>query len=172
MMMKKAVYLLSVLALAGCNEEDLKDLAEGNTKVFTITGARVASQMGTVEPGYYRMDAIASAMTNTAQEKVPAVIDPEGELENLGIKIEGETCGRINITGELCFESGDSGNADSCLPEEIDMLGLSVYTIDLDRVEDASNAGFYPTLAADLGGLYVDIDYDQISCSQLPTPQS
>ncbi|UXI03965.1 hypothetical protein [Photobacterium sp. TY1-4] len=170
--MKKAVYLLSVLALAGCNEEDLKDLAEGNTKVFTITGARVASQMGTVSPGYYRVDAIASAMTNTSQDKIPAVVNPEAALANLGINIEGETCGRINITGELCFESGDSGTGASCLPEQIDMLGLSVYTIDLDKVKTASDAGFYPTLAADVGGLYVDIDYDQITCSQLPTPQS
>ncbi|WP_064608216.1 hypothetical protein [Photobacterium sp. J15] len=159
--MKKAIYLLSVLALAGCNEDDIKDLAEGNTKVFAVTGANVQSKMGTIDPGYYDIKTITEGMSSTP-DKLP--VGAKSTLANLGIDVEGEGCGKIDITPPLCFEEG---NSDSCLPSEINMLGLAVYTIDLDKVKTASENGFYPTLATDLGGLYVDISYREVSCDYL-----
>ena len=161
--MKKAVFLLSVLALAGCDEDDVKDLAQGNTKVFTVTGAQLDSSLGTLDQGYYDINAITSDMGASSPEALPN--STKSTLENLGIEIEGETCGKIDIGPEgLCFEEN---NSNSCLPEEISMLGLAVYTIDLDKVELAAQNGFYPTLAADVGGLYADIDYDDVSCDYL-----
>lgn len=161
--MKKAVFLLSILALAGCDEDDVKDLAQGNTKVFTVTGAQVASKLGTLDPGYYDIAVITSASQgNTSPDGLP--VASKSTLENLGIAVEGETCGRIDITDQVCFQSG---NASSCLPSEINMLGLAVYTIDLDKVKTASSNGFYPKLAAEVGGLYVDIAYNEVSCASL-----
>ncbi|WP_299012998.1 hypothetical protein [uncultured Photobacterium sp.] len=159
--MNKVVYLLSVLALVGCNEDDLTDLVQGNTKVFTVTGANVQSKLGAIDPGYYDINSITNGMGSTP-DNLP--VASKATLENLGIKVEGEGCGKIEITHPLCFEDG---NTNSCLPSEINMLGLAVYTIDLDKVKMASDNGFYPTLATDVGGLYVDIKYQEVNCSYL-----
>ncbi|MCW8329937.1 hypothetical protein MD588_14100 [Photobacterium sp. SDRW27] len=159
--MKKAVYLLSVLALAGCNEDDVKDLVEGNTKVFAVSGAQVEGING-VDDGYYDLDYITSN-TSISPDEMP--VGTKQDLENLNIDIEGETCGRIDIGDEgVCFKEGDSS---SCVPSEVKMLGLAVYTIDLDEVKTAADHGFYPKLASDVGGLFVDIDFKEVSCSTL-----
>lgn len=161
--MKKAVFLLSALALLGCDEDDVKDLAQGNTKVFTVTGARLKSSIGTLQPGYYTIDSVTGELDSSSPEGLPT--SSKSTLENLGIKVEAESCGKIDIGDEgVCFEEN---NPNSCIPEEIDRLGLKVYTIDLDKVKLAADNGFYPTLAADLGGLYADINYDDASCDSL-----
>jgi hypothetical protein len=78
--------------------------------------------------------------------------------------VHAESCGQIVVGDEgLCFESGNK----SCVPPEIKKVGLDVYKIDLADIKKAENAGFYPTLAAELGGLFVQIDYDDVNCATL-----
>lgn len=162
--MKKAVYLLSVLALAGCDEEDLKDLAEGNTKVFYVAGAQVGTNSWEIEPGYYKTLDVLSAAEGISDEDIPFVQDPELTLENAGVEIVGDkSCGRIDRDGSssICFGEGN------CLPDEITMLGLDVFTIDKDDLDSAEAVGFYPTLAADFGGAFASYDFKKVSCSSL-----
>jgi len=158
------VCLLCSLALAGC-DDDVKDLVKGKTKVFTVTGAQVSSKLGTLDPGYYDISAVTNASQgNSSPAGLP--VAPRSTLDNLGIKVSEETCGKINITNPVCFESG---NASSCTPSQINMLGLKVYTIELDHVKTAASHGFYPKLASLVGGSHVDIAYAEVSCSSLPT---
>lgn len=161
---KKTVCSLFILALAGCDSDDAKDLFEGKTKVFTVTGAQVSDKLGNLEPGYYDISAITNVnQGNTLPAGLP--VAPKSTLDNLGIKVSEETCGKIEITDKVCFEIG---NANSCIPEQIDMLGLKVYTIDLAQIQTAASHGFYPKLATLVGGSHVDISYTNVSCSSLP----
>lgn len=55
MCMKKAVVLLALLALVGCDEDDIKDILNGETKVFAVSGVQVEGSASGLPDGYYKM---------------------------------------------------------------------------------------------------------------------
>lgn len=153
--MKKAVVLLALLALVGCDEDDVKDILKGQTKVFAVSGVQVEGSTTGLPDGYYEL----SELNADTRALFPA--GTEDLLINDGVTVHSQSCGQIEVGNEgLCFESGNK----SCVPDEIKKVGLDVYKIDLADIKTAQNLDFYPTLAAELGGLFVQIDYDDISC--------
>lgn len=160
--MKKAVVLLALLALVGCDEDDVKDILNGQTKVFAVSGVQVEGLTG-VPNDYYELNDpnydIEALLPNGFPDGFPD--GTKADLTNAGITVHSKSCGQIEV-GEkrLCFESGNK----SCVPPEIKKVGLDVYKIDLADIKTAADLDFYPTLAADLGGLFVQINYDDISC--------
>ncbi|MGF1761149.1 hypothetical protein L4D76_25155 [Photobacterium sagamiensis] len=156
--MKKAVALFALLALVGCDEDDVKDILQGKTTVFAVSDVTVKDS-DTVSDGNYKVSDLSPALQALIPEGFPD--GTKADLVNAGIGIDGTSCGQIVITDGLCFEKD---NTNSCVPSEIKELGLAVYKIDLSDVRTAANLDFYPTLAAELGGLYVQIDYKDVSC--------
>ncbi|MGF1860912.1 hypothetical protein [Photobacterium profundum] len=153
--MKKAVVLLALLALVGCDEDDVKDILKGQTKVFAVSGVQVKGSTTGLPDGYYEL----SELNADTRALFPA--GTEDLLINDGVTVHSKSCGQIEVGDEgLCFESGNK----SCVPDEIKKVGLDVYKIDLADIKTAADLDFYPTLAAELGGLFVQIDYDDISC--------
>ncbi|EAS44117.1 hypothetical protein C9J48_21990 [Photobacterium profundum] len=160
--MKKAVVLLALLALVGCDEDDVKDILKGQTKVFAVSGVQVEGSTTGLPDGYYELSELNADTKALLPNDFPDGI--KADLTNAGITVHAESCGQIVVGDEgLCFESGNK----ACVPDEIKKVGLDVYKIDLDDIKTAQNLDFYPTLAAELGGLFVQIDYDDVSCSTL-----
>ncbi|PSU49113.1 hypothetical protein C9J12_08965 [Photobacterium frigidiphilum] len=159
--MKKAVVLLALLALVGCDEDDVKDILKGQTKVFAVSGVQVENSSTGLPNGYYKLSDLNDGTKASLPDSLPDGI--KADLTNAGITVHAQSCGQIVVDEGLCFESGDK----ACVPDEIKKVGLDVYKIDLDDIKTAQNANFYPTLAAELGGLFVQIDYDDVSCSTL-----
>lgn len=158
--MKKAVVLLALLALVGCDEDDVKDILNGQTKVFAVSGVQVEGS--TMSDGYYKLSDLNVDTRASLPDSFPDGV--KTDLTNAGIAIHAQSCGQIVVGDEgLCFESGNK----ACVPDEIKKVGLDVYKIDLDDIKTAKNLDFYPTLAAELGGLFVQIDYDDVNCATL-----
>jgi hypothetical protein len=158
--MKKAVVLLALLALVGCDEDDVKDILNGQTKVFAVSGVQVEGS--TMSDGYYKLSDLNADTKASLPDGFPDGTKVKLTLD--GVTVHAESCGQIVVGDEgLCFESGNK----SCVPPEIKKVGLDVYKIDLADIKKAENAGFYPTLAAELGGLFVQIDYDDVNCATL-----
>ncbi|UIP29833.1 hypothetical protein [Photobacterium sp. TLY01] len=135
-MTRAAVILCSLLALAGCDEETLENLIDHKVEVFSIDGAQIEGAAPALENGYYSWDVLKSNLN------IP-VNAPDGDLIDLSNYGGEETgCAKIEVPASgLCFKEGD---ADSCVPEQVKMIGLKTYTIDLDYVSDAIDVGFYP----------------------------
>ena len=151
--MKKGVLLLALLALFGCEDEDIKATIEGNTRVFAVDGMKL--QIGQLTE-YYSLEEAKDLIF------IPNNL-PEGDyagLSNLGIKDSVE-CGYIDTSERTCFVSGEST---SCLPNGVKMLGVEIYTIDMENIDEAAKLGFYPTIASHLGGQYIDFDITTSSC--------
>ncbi|MDX1303546.1 hypothetical protein [Photobacterium sp.] len=159
--MKKAVALFVLLALVGCDEDDVKDILQGKTNVFAVSDVTVDGS-GTVPAGNYKVSDLSPALQALIPEGFPD--GTEADLDNVGVDIAGTSCGEIVITDGLCFEKD---NPNSCVPSEVKELGLAVYKIDLGDIKTAADLDFYPTLAAELGGLFVQIDYKDVNCSAL-----
>jgi len=160
--MKKAVVLLALLALVGCDEDDIKDILNGETKVFAVSGVQVEGSASGLPDGYYKMSDLNADTKALLPDNFPDGI--KADLTNAGITVHSQSCGQIVVGDEgLCFESGNK----ACVPDEIKKVGLDVYKIDLDEVKTAAGLDFYPTLAAELGGLFVQIDYDDVNCTTL-----
>jgi len=161
--MKKAVALFALLALVGCDEDDVKDLMKGETTVFAVSGVQVQDSSSGFPNGYYKLAELNDGVRAQLPNEFPD--GTKDDLINAGLKIHSQSCGQIVVDDEgLCFESN---NSSSCLPDEIKKVGLDVYKIDLDRIKTAADLDFYPTLAAELGGLFVQIKYEDINCSAL-----
>ncbi|MGF1687929.1 hypothetical protein L4C36_14750 [Photobacterium japonica] len=151
--MKKAIILLSALAILGCEDEDVKATIEGNTRVFAVDGLKL--EIGNLTE-YYSLEEAKDLII------IPNNL-PEGDyagLSNLGIKEE-KQCGYIDASERTCFLSGDSS---TCLPNTVKMLGVEIYTIDMENIDEAAQLGFYPTIASHLGGKYVDFDITTSHC--------
>lgn len=137
-MTRAAVIFCSLLALAGCDEETVKNLLEGKVEVFTLYSAKTQGATG-VSDGYhtwtelqgYSIGLPANAPFGTRDDLVNAV----GSVDDVG-------CAKIPSTAGMCFKEGDSS---SCLPNELTEVGLKTYKIDLSNLEAAINVGFYPT---------------------------
>ncbi|MGF1734612.1 hypothetical protein [Photobacterium satsumensis] len=160
--MKKALFLLSSLVLIGCDDEDVVNTVSGNAEVFSVTGAEIEGAQG-----YTSIDSIESQYPITLPDELPA--GSEAELDNklgsLGIDIEDTDCGVIDTTGDVCFGAGSDT---VCVPDEVNKLGIKLYTIDIDEVKRAYDNGFYPKLAADLlGDTYANFDIERVSCSSI-----
>ncbi|PSW06518.1 hypothetical protein [Photobacterium lipolyticum] len=159
--MKKAVALFALLALVGCDEDDVKDILQGKTTVFAVSDVTVNGS-GSVPVGNYKVSEITPELQSLIPEGFPD--GTEADLDNAGIGTDGTSCGQIVVADELCFEKD---NPNSCVPSDVTKLGLAVYKIDLSDIKTAANLDFYPTLAAELGGLFVQIEYEDINCSAL-----
>ncbi|GAL03296.1 hypothetical protein JCM19237_6189 [Photobacterium aphoticum] len=44
------------------------------------------------------------------------------------------------------------------------MLGVNIYTIAMEDIDEAAKLGYYPTIASHLGGQYVDFDITTSHC--------
>ncbi len=162
--MKKAALLLTALTLTGCQSEDIQDILNGETTVFTVSGARFDGS-GTVTAGYYSLEQIETNTDVTLPNDMPQV--GKEALTAAGVEVtSGKICGSLDTSGNVCFKENDSA---SCLPEDISMLGLEMYKISLTDIEAASEAGFYPKVASDLGGAYIDLDssIETVNCDDL-----
>ncbi|MGF1879341.1 hypothetical protein L4D77_29300 [Photobacterium frigidiphilum] len=158
--MKKAVVLLALLALVGCDEDDVKDILNGQTKVFAVSGVEVEGS--TMSDGYYKLSDLNADTKASLPDSLPDGI--KADLTNAGITVHAESCGQIVVGDDgLCFDSAKK----VCVPPEIKKVGLDVYKIDLDDIKTAADLDFHPTLAAELSGLFVQIKYDDVSCSTL-----
>ncbi|PST89411.1 hypothetical protein C9I91_13430 [Photobacterium jeanii] len=155
--MKKAVALLSLLALFGCTEEELKDTLQGKTKVFAVESVQVQG-LGSLGDG-----------THSVNEGEIAKIIPQGfpngtraDLDNVGVGVHSTTCGKIDTTTPVCFDD----KKEECTPKELKQLNLKVYKIDITDIKTAYNAKFFPTLATELGieGLN-QIDIQEVACN-------
>ncbi|CAG23244.1 hypothetical protein [Photobacterium profundum] len=160
--MKKAVVLLALLALVGCDEDDVKDILKGQTKVFAVSGVEVEGSATGLPDGYYKLIDLNDDTKASLPDSLPDGI--KADLTNADITVHAQSCGQIVVDEGLCFESG---NKASCVPSEIKKVGLDIYKIDLGDIKTAQNLDFYPTLAAELGGLFVQIDYDDVNCATL-----
>lgn len=150
--MKKAIMLFSLLALFGCEDEDIKATIEGKTRVFAVDGFKL--EIGNLTE-YYSLDEAKDLIF------IPNNL-PEGDyagLSNLGISEE--ECGYIDTSEQTCFASGETG---SCLPNNVKMLGVNIYTIAMEDIDEAAKLGYYPTIASHLGGQYVDFDITTSHC--------
>lgn len=156
--MKKAILLFSALALFGCEEEDVKAALEGDVRVFSVSGIGFDGS-GTIPAGYYDIADIASNNGVTLPDDMPQA--NRAILENLGVGVNEASCGKITASGSVCFS--DSGNS-GCIPDDVSMLGLAVFTIDIGDLKTAVDGGFYPTIATSLAGSYADIDFDDVAC--------
>ncbi|MGF1726230.1 hypothetical protein [Photobacterium nomapromontoriensis] len=156
--MKKAIFLLSALALVGCEEEDVKAALNGDVRVFSVSGIGFDGT-GAIPAGYYDITDVANDTGVTLPSDLPQA--NSAVLENLGVKVNKSTCGKITANGSVCFSDG--GNS-GCIPDDITMLGLAVYTIDMSDLQTAVDGGFYPTIATSLTGSYADIDFKDVSC--------
>ncbi|MBY6195650.1 hypothetical protein [Vibrio hangzhouensis] len=162
--MKKAAILLTALALTGCQTEDIQDILNGETTVFTVAGAEFDGT-GVMTAGYYSLEHIVTNTDTTLPEDMPQVGKEALTAAGVGVTSD-KICGSLDTSGGVCFTEGDST---SCLPDDISMLGLEMYKISLTDVEAAAEAGFYPKIAADLGGAYIDLgsSIETVNCADL-----
>lgn len=159
--MKKSVALFALLALVGCEDDDVTDLLQGKTSVFAVSQVTVKGS-GIVADGDYKISALPLGLQSLIPDGFPD--GTKDDLINAGVGIHETSCGQIVVTGELCFEKG---NPNSCVPDEIKKMGLDVYKIDLDQITTAIDLDFYPQSAVQLGSLLVQIDFDDVDCSIL-----
>lgn len=142
MNMKKAIVLISLVALFGCTEEEIKDTLSGKTKVFAVESINVEGVTG-LDDGTY-------AVTDSHFANILPDVFPNGtksDLDNYGIGTHSSSCAKIDTTNPVCFEDGKS-----CTPTEMKQLNLKVYKIDITDIKSAyENAKFFPTLATELG---------------------
>ena len=160
--MKKALFLLSALALIGCDDEDVVNTVSGNAEVFAVTGAEIEGAQG-----YTSVDSLLNVYRIELPDEFPAGTEEtlDNKLGSLGIDIEDTSCGVIDTSGDVCFGAGSDT---VCVPDEVTKLGIKLYTIDIDEVKRAYDNGFYPKLAADLlGDTYSDFDIERVSCSSI-----
>ncbi|KMV31413.1 hypothetical protein L4D00_17995 [Photobacterium swingsii] len=154
--MKKAIALISLVALFGCTEEEIKDTLSGKTKVFAVESVEVAGLSGLADGTHSVTDSkLASLLPDVFPNGTKA------DLDNYGIGTHGSSCAKIDTTTPVCFEDGKS-----CTPSEMKQLNLKVYKIDLTDIKSAyENAKFFPTLATQLGieGLS-QIDIQEVNC--------
>ena len=108
--MKKAAILLTALALTGCQSEDIQDILNGETTVFTVAGAEFDGS-GVMTAGYYSLEHIVTNTDTTLPEEWPQV--GKGGLTTAGIEVTSDMiCGSLDTSGGVCFTEGDST---SCL---------------------------------------------------------
>ncbi|PSW19956.1 hypothetical protein C9I98_10905 [Photobacterium sanctipauli] len=161
--MKKAIVLLSALALFGCDEDDVKNTLTGKAEVFAVVSAEVESV-----DGYRSVEDLENDYGITLPDDFPSGTESalDSKLNSLGIDFDDTSCGVIDTTGDVCF---DDGGDSVCVPDEIENIGLKLYTIDMGDVDDAYKNGFYPKLAAELlGDTYTDFDIkEDVSCSSI-----
>ncbi|KLV04177.1 hypothetical protein ABT56_16350 [Photobacterium aquae] len=151
--MKKTCVFLSLMALFGCNDDDMEAALKGDTRVFAVDGAKVDTVLVSK---YYTLDEAEALIV------IPDEL-PRGDLaglQNLGVKEEVQ-CGYIDTTDEICFTLNDSA---SCLPSEVKMLGVKIYTIDIENIDEAVDFGFYPTITSQLTGAFIDFDIESAPC--------
>ncbi|GAB6263986.1 hypothetical protein PSSHI_42300 [Photobacterium sp. R1] len=137
-MTRAAVILCSLLALAGCDEETVKDLLEGKVEVFTLYSANTQGITG-VPDGYHTWTELQGYNVGLPDN---APFGSRDDLVNAVGSVTDVGCAKIPDTAGMCFEEGD---ANSCLPNELTEVGLKTYKIDLSDLEAAINVGFYPT---------------------------
>ncbi|MCJ2376871.1 hypothetical protein LNL84_08475 [Vibrio sp. ZSDZ34] len=162
--MKKAAILLTALTLTGCLSEDMQDILNGETTVFTVSGARFDGT-GTMTAGYYSLEHVIANSDVTLPNDMPQA--GKEALTAAGVETTSDKmCGTLDTSGNVCFKENDST---SCLPDDISMLGLEMYKISLTDIEAASEAGFYPKVASDLGGAYIDLGsgIETVNCDDL-----
>lgn len=163
--MKKAVFLLSVLALAGCDEDDVKNTLNGKAEVFAVTSAEY--QVGETS-SFYDFETLETNYNVNFPENFlgGSRVTLENKLGSSGIVPDSSSCGIIDTSsGNACFGENGSG---PCAPTDLKKLGLILFTIDLSDVEMAVDKGFYPKLAVELlGSTYSDFDIDDARCSDI-----
>lgn len=157
--MKKAVFLLSALALVGCDEDDVKNTLDGNVEVFAVTSAKL-DNFSNFEN--YESLNISIPEGFPGSSKTLA----ENKLGSLGIEILSTSCGTIDTSsGNVCF--GENGT-EPCVPSEVETLGLTLFLIDASDVKRASDNGYYPKLAAEaLGSTYSNYTINDESCDSI-----
>ncbi|QUJ70309.1 hypothetical protein KDD30_19525 (plasmid) [Photobacterium sp. GJ3] len=143
-MTRAAIVLCSLLALAGCDEETVENLLEGKVEVFTIHSADIQGVTG-VQDGYYTWVELQN-LDQTYNIGLPANVPvaTRADLVNVAGSVEDTGCAKIPSTAGMCFDEADNS---SCLPNELNEVGLKTYKIDLDNLKAAIDAGFYPTAA-------------------------
>ncbi len=155
--MKKAIALISLVALFGCTEEEIKDTLSGKTKVFAVESVEVAGLSGLADGTH--------SVSESAIAKIQGL--PNGTkdlLDNLGVEIHATSCGVIDTTPPVCFDDEKK----ECTPKELKQLNVKLYKInitDLKTTYDAKDIKFFPTLATQLGieGLS-QIDIEEVNC--------
>jgi hypothetical protein len=142
----------------------MQDILNGETTVFTVAGAEFDGT-GTMTAGYYSLEHVITNTDVTLPNDMPQV--GKEALTAAGVEITSDKiCGTLDTSGNVCFKENDST---SCLPDDISMLGLEMYKINLTDIEAASEAGFYPKVASDLGGAYIDLGsgIETVDCADL-----
>ncbi|PSU35961.1 hypothetical protein [Photobacterium lutimaris] len=163
--MNKVFFLLPILALLGCDDEDVVNTVSGNAEVFAITGAEI--NMAGEDAKYIQIDSIENNYNITLPDEFPSGSEATltSKLGTLAIDIEDTDCGIIDTTGEVCLGAGSST---VCVPDDVSKLGIKLFTIDMGDVKRAYDNGFYPKLAAELlGDTFTDFDIERVSCSSI-----
>ncbi|WP_052730017.1 hypothetical protein [Photobacterium halotolerans] len=161
-MTRAAVILCSLLALAGCDEETIENLVEGKVEVFTIHSASTTNLTG-VPDGYHTWAELQNLNVDLPEN---APFGTRDDLVNAVGDVTDSGCAKIPETSGVCFKEGDTS---SCLPTELTEVGLKTYKIDLSSIEDAINAGFYPTAVQylDQFGLNSNLSIEDAECSAI-----
>lgn len=154
--MKKAYLAILLVALFGCDEDDVKAAAKGKTDVFALNGYQIEG-FPMIDDGYHTIDEIKSLAPSS---NLPS--GSKNDLENKGISVHKESCAKLlpKSGSELCFDNEKK----ICLPKEFKYVGLKVFTIDLDKLQTAKNSGFYQI---DVARSYPNLSYETVSCSAL-----
>ncbi|MGF1682862.1 hypothetical protein [Photobacterium minamisatsumaniensis] len=161
--MKKGIILLTALALMGCDEDDVTNTLTGKVEVFAVVSAEVESV-----DGYRSVEDLENDYGITLPDDFPGGTETalDSKLNALGVSFDDTSCGVIDTSGDVCFSDGGDS---VCVPDEIENIGLKLYTISMGDVDDAYKNGFYPKLAAELlGDAYSDFNIDEdVSCSTI-----
>ncbi|MGB7997782.1 MAG: hypothetical protein WCF45_16830, partial [Photobacterium halotolerans] len=134
-------------------------------EVFTIHSANIEGVTG-VADGYHTWSDLQDSNPPGLDlpENVP--FGTRDDLVNTVGSVEDTGCAKIPNTANMCFKEGDTS---SCLPTELTEIGLKTYKIDLSSIEDAINAGFYPTAVQylDQFGLNSNLSIEDAECSAI-----
>ncbi len=149
-----------MLTLFGCDSDDAKDAAQGNTKVVALDGINVKG-FPLVDDGYYNEEKFNSNGTlNTT-----LTFKNKNDLENLGVSVKGESCALLTKKAgesEACFDIEDGQNI--CMPKEFESFGYRVFTIDLKNLALAEKNDFQ---RIDSLKLFKRLDFNQVDCNSL-----
>ena len=159
--MKKvtAIALISILTLFGCDSDDAKDAAQGNTKVVALDGINVKGFSGIID-GYYNEEKFKNSGLNTT-----LTFKDKNDLENLGVTVKSESCVLLTKKAgesEACFDIEDGQNI--CMPKEFESFGYKVFTIDLKNLDVAEKNEFQ---RIDSLKLFKRLDFNSVDCGTL-----
>lgn len=144
--MKKAIALISLVALFGCTEEEkqlLNDIASQKTDVFAISAIKVSGSKVLSDGEYKLSDKEFKKLL--PDDTLP--IGTKAQLENYAA-IHGEYCGTIDTSTPICFDEAKT----VCTPSDVKSLKVNAYRIDISSVKAARDqANFYPVLISQMG---------------------